>query len=94
VLIQNAKPSVLWFNRFLKPNSWNGEEMKRTRPSPAFRFLPFSPRRLYDQVIGTEILRLFSFVQFDLGHDEGTRMNVGRAIRFAIRKLGWRPLPE
>jgi hypothetical protein len=29
-----------------KPNSWNGEEVRRTRPSPAFRFLPFSPRRL------------------------------------------------
>ncbi len=29
-----------------KPNSWNGEEVKRTRPSPAFRSLTLPPRRL------------------------------------------------
>ncbi len=29
-----------------KLNSWNGEEVKRTRPSPAFRSLTLPPHRL------------------------------------------------
>jgi hypothetical protein len=37
-----------------KLNSWNGEEVKRTRPSPAFRSLTLPPRRLCSDLTSIE----------------------------------------
>jgi len=57
-----------------KPNSRNGEEVKRTRPSPAFRFLPFSPRRLCSHTTEAENSCLSSFVHLSVLTERVSRM--------------------
>jgi hypothetical protein len=57
-----------------KPNSRNGEEVKRTRPSPAFRFLSFSPRRLCSHTTEAENSCLSSFVHLSVLTERVSRM--------------------
>ena len=69
-------------------------KVKRTRPSPAFRSLPFSPRRLCAHPRGTENICLFCFIHLRVLTE--TRMNrirecrrlTNSAIRLPIFTLG------
>jgi hypothetical protein len=59
----------------------NGEEVKRTRPSPAFRSLTFSPRRLCAHPRGTDNVCLFCFIHLRVLTEtrmNGTRESCGR----------------